>query len=102
MWLQNSNSIFFYFGIGFFLPLERKRYFFPDNIKFRDDFPNLQNSRNISKTQAFFSKLKEFSQNSCIFFKNSRISAQKLNGPELLSPVKFQSDVKKKPVLNMD
>ena len=56
-----------------------------------------QNSGVISKKLQIltniFQKLKHFSQNSSNFFKNSRILAQKLNEPELLSPVKFQSDV---------
>ena len=45
-------------------------------------------------------KLNIFFKNSSNFFQNSRILAQKLNGPELLGPVKFQSDVQKKAWLN--
>ena len=65
--------------------------------KFRGDFQKTSKlNEYFSKTQAFFSKLNEFSQNSSNFFKNSRILAQKLNGPELLSPVILRTGCQKK------
>ena len=62
---------------------------------------NLKTTLKIENLDIFREKTQHFCKNSRIFSQNSRILAQKLNAPELLSPVKFQTDVKKKPVSDM-